>query len=1315
MSSLDNTTSVDEVFTRLVVQYKDKPINQDTIKACALINQALDLRKKWLFKKCTEDWEEKKPLPEIENLSEVEFVSNNGVIYPATRSKGSIFQPIQTINEFIHDLLCIQCCISTGPVKTYTYYRLKLLDVKFRLHTLLNRDAEKRANQLDSKDWDKIMKVDTHVHLASAMTRKHLIDFMMKKFETSKDEVVFSQNGNTETLSQVFERLTLNGEHLSIDALDVFAGAATFQRFDQFNSKYNPFGNTDLRSIFLKTENYTDGKYFAEITKELFEKMETDTRLQATEYRVSIYGAKRTEWDSLAKWITKHKVKSAHNRFLVQIPRIYNIYKASGHVSNFQQVLDNIFLPLFEATKDPTSHPELALFLEDVSGFDTVDDESRLEEKLSESSPPPALWQNAESPCYAYYCYYLWANLTYLNRFRELRRLNVFEFRPHCGESGEVDNLCVGFLLAKGINHGINLQKSIPLEYLYYVAQIGLAVSPLSNNRLFLDYKRNPFPIFFERGLNVSLSTDDPLQFHYTQNPLVEEYVIAAKRWGFTETDLNEIARNSVLQSGFSHAEKVKWLGPDYYKEGTKGNKMNFSNLPNMRIAFRYENWIDEINFLETLKKECKNQESPMILIPHVRPTNKLTSSYNPVQHNFTRILIVPPKTTVLQDPEYSEAKKLILKGLNLRTKYQLLMNNADPYQDENITRFLCDINFHKYIADYLQQFQVSSNSFALFANSHEFRFVNGVINIFRGKEVFCSYCEDHLGCIQCDECKDCKDDVKNGVNGESTNERPSGIFCAECDRVLHRKPSLRTHMRNHFVVDQPLFKIPDIDEFLNDLVDLRKAVHYGPVSTFCHQRLEILETKYDCYMLMNDDHERHETKTVIAKDPIIRVDTHVHISSGMVASHLLNFMKNKLKHNSNDVVLKDGAQEITLGRLFEKVGLNENQISIDSLAVQADFSTFQRFDKFKAHYAPFGNSEIQQIFLRRTNDQNGKYLAELTKEVFKKNEKLGQYTEFRISIYGRTSSDWQYCAWWITHYGIFSPFNRWVVQIPRLYHVYKEAGEVNNFQQFLDNLFLPLFEASKHPEKYVEINVFLSCCSSFDIADDEGQVERFLVTGNVTTPDKWNTAENPPYVYYSYYIYMNLIQLNRYRKLKGLNTFDFRPHSGASGDVDHLNASFLFAENISHGLNLIKSPSLQYLYYLTQIGITVSPASEDSLYVPYNQNPLRTYFKRGLQISLSSDNPLQIHRTSEPLSEEYAVASQMWKLSENEICELCRNSVLISGFSPEQKQKWIGKNYKKLGPEGNDILKTKISDTRMCFRQETLENELLFLDDLVQ
>ena len=140
-----------------------------------------------------------------------------------------------------------------------------------------------------------------------------------------------------------------------------------------------------------------------------------------------------------------------------------------------------------------------------------------------------------------------------MNRLREAKGLNTIAFRPHCGEAGPLHHLATGFLLADSINHGIMLDASPTLQYLYYLAQIGVAVSPLSNNALFVKLEQSPFLRFFLRGLNVSLTTDDPLQFHTTQEPLVEEYTIARQFWNLNFTDLCEISSNSVKQSGFGH------------------------------------------------------------------------------------------------------------------------------------------------------------------------------------------------------------------------------------------------------------------------------------------------------------------------------------------------------------------------------------------------------------------------------------------------------------------------------------------------------------------------------------------------------------------------------------------------------------------------------------------------------------------------------------------------------------------------------------------------------------------------------------------
>jgi hypothetical protein len=127
------------------------------------------------------------------------------------------------------------------------------------------------------------------------------------------------------------------------------------------------------------------------------------------------------EWDILAAWVVANNLASNNVVWLVQIPRLYNVYRDQGIIENFAQVgfslspccscvacvdphhvsipvtlcctylcmcvtcnlsarfckpcsarcgclqmLENIFLPLFEATVDPASHPQLHCFLSQV-------------------------------------------------------------------------------------------------------------------------------------------------------------------------------------------------------------------------------------------------------------------------------------------------------------------------------------------------------------------------------------------------------------------------------------------------------------------------------------------------------------------------------------------------------------------------------------------------------------------------------------------------------------------------------------------------------------------------------------------------------------------------------------------------------------------------------------------------------------------------------------------------------------------------------------------------------------------------------------
>ncbi|XP_032428727.1 AMP deaminase 2 isoform X1 [Xiphophorus hellerii] len=522
--------------------------------------------------------------------------------------------PYPDLQEYIADMNVMMALIINGPVKSFCYRRLQYLSSKFQMHILLNEMKELAAQKkVPHRDFYNIRKVDTHIHASSCMNQKHLLRFIKRAMKKYPKEIVHVEKGKGQTLMEVFESMNLTAFDLSVDTLDMHADRNTFHRFDKFNAKYNPIGESILREIFIKTDNYIEGKYFGHIIKEVMADLE-ESKYQNVELRLSIYGRSRNEWDKLAKWAVRHQVYSNNVRWLVQVPRLFDVYHTKRQLSNFQEMLENIFRPLFEVTINPGSHPELHLFLQHVVGFDSVDDESKPEQHIFNlDSPLPANWTEEDNPPYSYYLYYMYANMTVLNHLRRQRGSHTLVLRPHCGEAGPIHHLVSGFMLSENISHGLLLRKAPVLQYLYYLAQIGIAMSPLSNNSLFLSYHRNPLPEYLSRGLMVSLSTDDPLQFHFTKEPLMEEYSIAAQVWKLSSCDMCELARNSVLMSGFSHKMKSYWLGPDYIREGQESNDIRRTNVPDIRVAYRYETMCEELNLitqairtdeLETIEEE---------------------------------------------------------------------------------------------------------------------------------------------------------------------------------------------------------------------------------------------------------------------------------------------------------------------------------------------------------------------------------------------------------------------------------------------------------------------------------------------------------------------------------------------------------------------------------------------------------------------------------------------------------------------------------------------------------------------------------------
>ncbi|XMA10471.1 hypothetical protein WAI453_003262 [Rhynchosporium graminicola] len=589
---------------------------------------------------------------------------------------------IPNIREYYMDLEDILNISSDGPSKSFAFRRLQYLEGKFNLYVLLNEYQEMAdSKRVPHRDFYNVRKVDTHVHHSACMNQKHLLRFIKSKMKKCPDEVVMFRDGKHLTLEEVFQSINLTAYDLSIDTLDMHAHTDSFHRFDKFNLKYNPIGESRLRTIFLKTDNFINGRYLAEITKEVISDLES-SKYQMAEWRISVYGRTIDEWDKLAAWVIDNKLFSHNVRWLIQVPRLFDVYKSTGLMTNFEQVIVNLFQPLFEVTKDPSSHPKLHIFLQRVIGFDCVDDESKPERRLYRKFPVPKVWDSKQNPPYSYWIYYLFSNMASLNVWRKQRGFNTFVLRPHAGEAGDTDHLAAAVLCCHSISHGLLLRKVPLLQYIFYLEQIGVAMSPLSNNALFLAYERNPFLSYFKRGLNVSLSTDDPLQFAFTKEPLIEEYSVAAQIYKLSAVDMCELAKNSVKQSGFEHAVKQRWLGQDYHLPGVKGNTMAKSNVPNIREGFRHETLQQELAMIARYTSlatpntaiSSKPDQFPTSYTPHQAPPSPTSSTKTNISSS----------TTIQADPTTPAYQQFPAQAARIPTSHSQIHLDSPQQHSQN-------------------------------------------------------------------------------------------------------------------------------------------------------------------------------------------------------------------------------------------------------------------------------------------------------------------------------------------------------------------------------------------------------------------------------------------------------------------------------------------------------------------------------------------------------------------------------------------------------------------------------------------------------
>jgi len=487
-------------FTRFPIFCGAGSITEEHEQACKYIMEARSMRQKYHGGRGTEVRSTELNLGKDELGEEggrrLEYrFSKDGVVEVFWGGKnagadGENLVTVPSIDEFMKDYKRLEEICCDGAMRSYCFQRLQLLTSAFKMHATSNGSVENEAqSNLLGTDFYRTMKIDNHIHLAAAASAKQFVGFVGDKLKNEGDTVV-TEDG--QTLKGIFDSAGLSVDHMTIDAFNILADYSVYQRFDNFNSKYSPFRLANLRKIFLKVENCLEGRYFAELTKTVLSRLEQSKgHNSASEMRLSIYGMERQEWLNLARWVLRDwkggdypgKLLSSHNRWLVQVPRLWRVYCAKGggrgqeqKQRTFQDMLENLFCPIFEATLYPEENPEVAELLLNIVGFDSVDDEGSPEGPCS--CTRPSLWKSEQNPTYCWQLYYLWANINILNIIRKSKGLNMFSFRPHAGETGDVMHLAAAYILCQSINHGVNLDRQVSLQYLYYLDQVSQNCKP---------------------------------------------------------------------------------------------------------------------------------------------------------------------------------------------------------------------------------------------------------------------------------------------------------------------------------------------------------------------------------------------------------------------------------------------------------------------------------------------------------------------------------------------------------------------------------------------------------------------------------------------------------------------------------------------------------------------------------------------------------------------------------------------------------------------------------------------------------------------
>jgi adenosine deaminase len=131
----------------------------------------------------------------------------------------------------------------------------------------------------------------------------------------------------------------------------------------------------------------------------------------------------------------------------------------------------------------------------------------------------------------------------------------------HAGEEGPASYIrdALDLLDVERIDHGVRIMDDPGLVADLVARQVALTVCPFSNVKLrvFPDLASHNLKRMLDAGLRVTVNSDDPAYFG---GYVLQNYLECAEALGLTRRDLAGLARNSLLASFTSEAERAPWL-----------------------------------------------------------------------------------------------------------------------------------------------------------------------------------------------------------------------------------------------------------------------------------------------------------------------------------------------------------------------------------------------------------------------------------------------------------------------------------------------------------------------------------------------------------------------------------------------------------------------------------------------------------------------------------------------------------------------------------------------------------------------------------